>query len=419
MIFDKDLLEDNNGFYELDWWGKTKKDIENLTGFKFASKDEEFTDAVKKLLKILKVKGKEMMVRNVRFKIKSFLDNAQFLVIYLKDDIYGEGNVHLKWTFGGKKSGTTLHCTKVRGCDPVLVKSIFLVVKYLVDGTLDNIFSPEKINSFTLGCDEAKDTCESCRVVFGTAVGLKDHQCSFLHKNDVVEPMDFNKQISNDARSVVQALVGHVIDNGLLNANGQATHPAPPRADITCEEHIKKKLPGGEIRSVKGDGACLSKAISVVCFGSEVHWMIVAKAINKMAIEQFENMKDFLSFPIKRKVSGRKDELEFQNKEEFVKFLMSDESLLMWREGPDLAVVAHLFRLRVDVLVSKDKKLDGGCPIIYGEEFEDRGRIVLLLSTKENHYNAVLLKNPRKNLKLKEYLKAYAGDVKDFPRMIF
>ena len=88
------------------------------------------------------------------------------------------------------------------------------------------------VNSFTVGCDEIKDTCESCREVFGTAVGLKDHQCSFLPKNDVSEPMDFNKQISNDARNVVQALVGHVIDNGLLTANGQPTVPAPPRADI-------------------------------------------------------------------------------------------------------------------------------------------------------------------------------------------
>ena len=115
MIIDKDLLEDNNGFYDFDWWGKSKKDIDTLSGFKFTSKEEEFTDSIKKLLKILQVKGKEMSVRNVKFKITNVLKNAQFLVICVKDDIFDEGFVNLKWTFDSKKNGTTLYCTKMKG----------------------------------------------------------------------------------------------------------------------------------------------------------------------------------------------------------------------------------------------------------------------------------------------------------------
>ena len=84
----------------------------------------------------------------------------------------------------------------------------------------------------------------------------------------------------------------------------------------------------------------------------------------------------------------------------------------MWREGPDLAVVAHLLRSRVDVLISKDGKLDGGCPMVYGEEFEDRGRIVLILGTEEKHYRAVVdTQNPHENLKLLEVLKTYVKQV--------
>ena len=73
-----------------------------------------------------------------------------------------------------------------------------------------------------------------------------------------------------------------------------------------------------------------------------------------------------------------------------MQFLTTNEALLMWREGPDLAVVAHLLRSRVDVLISKDGKLDGGCPMVYGEQFEDRGKIVFQLSTEEQHYWAVV-----------------------------
>ena len=80
MIIDKDILEDNNGFYDFDWWGKSKKDIDTLSGFKFTSKEEEFTDSIKKLLNILQVKGKEMSVRNVRFKITNVLKNAHCLL---------------------------------------------------------------------------------------------------------------------------------------------------------------------------------------------------------------------------------------------------------------------------------------------------------------------------------------------------
>ena len=83
----------------------------------------------------------------------------------------------------------------------------------------------------------------------------------------------------------------------------------------------------------------------------------------------------------------------------------------MWREGPDLAVVAHLLRSRVDVLISKDDKLDGGCPMVYGEQFEDRGKIVFQLSTEEQHYWAVVdTQNPHKNLQLLECLKTFVNE---------
>ena len=213
--------------------------------------------------------------------------------------------------------------------------------------------------------------------------------------------MDVAKQFNNDADKVVKALVDHVIDTGLLS--GHATLPSPPRAGISCQDYIIKKLPGGKIVNVQGGGACLSRSISVICFGSEDSWEIVARAINKKSIELFESMKEFLVFPLKRKVSGREKEVVFKDKEEYLQFLTTNEALLMWREGPDLAVVAHLLRSRVDVLILKDGKLDGGCPMVYGEQFEDRGKIVLQLSTEEQHYRAVVdTQNPHKNLQLLE-----------------
>ena len=55
----------------------------------------------------------------------------------------------------------------------------------------------------------------------------------------------------------------------------------------------------------QGGGACLSRSISVIFFGSEDSWEVVARAINKKSIELFESMKEFLVFPLKRKVSGK------------------------------------------------------------------------------------------------------------------
>ena len=175
-------------------------------------------------------------------------------------------------------------------------------------------------------------------------------------------------------------------------------------------DYVKKELPHGEIKSVLGDGACLPRAISLTCFGTEDHWKIIARALNKKMIELFESMKDFIIFPLRRKVGGKNEEIEFQNKEEFLKFLSTEESLVMWREGPDLALVAHLLGFRVDVLISKENKLDGGCPMVYGEQFEDSGRIVVMLSTEEGHYYAVInTNNHNKNVKLLEYLNTYVN----------
>ena len=136
----------------------------------------------------------------------------------------------------------------------------------------------------------------------------------------------------------------------------------------------------------------------------------MARALNKKTIELFDNMKEFLIFPLRRKVGGKQGEMVFKDKEEYIKFLMSEESLVMWREGPDLNVLAHLLMVRVDVLISKDNKLDGGCPMVYGEQYEDRARMVLVLSTEEKHYLAVVdTQNPHKNLKLIPELETYVN----------
>ena len=77
----------------------------------------------------------------------------------------------------------------------------------------------------------------------------------------MIKPMGVAKQFNNDADKVVKALDDHVIDTGLLNAH--ATLPAPPRAGISCQDYIIKKLPGGKIVNVQGGGAChLSSALA-------------------------------------------------------------------------------------------------------------------------------------------------------------
>ena len=48
--------------------------------------------------------------------------------------------------------------------------------------------------------------------------------------------------------------------------------------------------------------------------------------------------------------------------------------------------------------------------MVYGEQYEDRGKVVLMLSTEGKHYHAVVdTQNPHLNLKLLERLKDYVG----------
>ena len=436
MIDDQELLEDDHGLYTLNFW--PKKDVNSVTGFILKSDEDEFKDAVKTVLGMLKVKGREMVVRKVKFKTKTVNERAHFLTIYMNDIIYGEGHIHLKWTWDGKK-GTSLHISKVKGCDSFLVKNFMFVLKYLVDGTMDDAFTPEMIASFSKGDDEGKDSCVNCNQTYQTATGLSLHQCSV----PVPEPMEVTKQISsNEANDYVSAFRNYIVTSPsensektedykctlcqqyFVNAHGLKIHVSrihksqnivKQRDDKVIDDdmkasskpltskvsHDKGKIRvdkfindrGAVLKRVVGDGACAPRAISLILFGTENHWRVIATAMNKKNRESFveREIVGNVFYPFQRIVSGvgRK---EFNNREEYLNFLETEESLYTWREGPDLKCISDLLEIKLIILVSGDgENLDGGKPLIIGEQFTPE--VVLFLNKSSEHYFSVI--NPQ------------------------
>ena len=120
---------------------------------------------------------------------------------------------------------------------------------------------------------------------------------------------------------------------------------------------------GADIKEVKGDGACLLRSVSYIMWQTEGQFRTIGKAVSKYILENYEKLEasNELYYPLTRKLGGR--ELTFQNREEFQRFLKSEESLYARREGTDLEVISSLFKIQINVLVSKNRKLDGGKPI--------------------------------------------------------
>ena len=139
---------------------------------------------------------------------------------------------------------------------------------------------------------------------------------------------------------------------------------------------------------------------------TEGQYKTIGRAVTKYILEHYEKMEasNEIFYPLTRKLGGK--EVTFNNKEEFQRFLKSEESLYAWREGTDLEVISTLFQIQIIVLVSKNGKLDGGKPIVFGEKFKMKA--VLLHNVEEGHYSAVMAPdNPNKNFTILNNVKRY------------
>ena len=146
--------------------------------------------------------------------------------------------------------------------------------------------------------------------------------------------------------------------------------------------------------------------MSYILWQTERQHKTIGKAVSKYILDNYEKLEasNEIYYPLTRKLGG--EVIPFHNKEEFQRFLKSEESLYAWGEGTDLNIMSSLFKVQINVLVSKNGKLDGGKPIVFGEKYSRKA--VLLHNVEEEHYYAVVAPdNPNKNFTLLNNVKRY------------
>ena len=146
-------------------------------------------------------------------------------------------------------------------------------------------------------------------------------------------------------------------------------------------------------------------------FDTENEWRLISRAMNKKMMESFysQESEGTVFYPFDRKVSGVGTK-KFNNRQEYLEFLDTEESLFTWREGPDFAAISDLLKVKIVILVGDGIYLDGGKPQEIGDQYASDGSdnvIVLLLKKDSEHYFAVMNK---KNLIIQKEKLSIHGD---------
>ena len=111
--------------YDFDYWPKSDGP-DGMDGFNFKSKDDDFANAVDKVLELINVKDRELSVEGVTFTCKKYVKTKCMTIL----DVLGQ-KVQIQ-LFTGKKKGTTFQIQKGSGATATHVKLIYKATKFLM-----------------------------------------------------------------------------------------------------------------------------------------------------------------------------------------------------------------------------------------------------------------------------------------------
>ena len=144
---------------------------------------------------------------------------------------------------------------------------------YLIESTLDKVFSKEQWNGFVKSATGKKklENCSKCGYKFRSKVGMRKHNCEVYAENlENDQGMLVDKRVTSDEKRVTFAPE---------NKNKDVTE--------TIGSYIDRNLPGRKVLDVISDGSCLPRALSLIIFATQGHWWILARAINKFMTERW------------------------------------------------------------------------------------------------------------------------------------
>ena len=103
------------------------------------------------------------------------------------------------------------------------------------------------------------------------------------------------------------------------------------------------------ILSITGDGACLYRAVSAFLYEDESQAPHLRRMAHQFICMNWWYFKHFVIFPFIETVGVGKAsfKVHFENEDELLEFLQTDDSLLMWSSHTDIAVLANMCNLNI------------------------------------------------------------------------
>ena len=246
------------------------------------------------------------------------------------------------------------------------------------------------------------------------------------------ELMDISSTIrkeptSHEAEEVMEIENQHIIDevnksNEIEKNQTNLSKRKRKRKKLSTFESIRNSLPAGLrpvpenikhfmtqdslILSIKGDGACALNAASTHIFEDQSQGRKFRSILNNHMERKFSFYSQKISFPYERQVGVAGESVRFDNSEEYLQYLRSNEAQLLWSDAEELIAIANLYQIDIRVITTRGPEDPEPTMATIGpdKDLEIKEFAMLqpgvvptmtLLHTSDSHFDLVIPKDAR------------------------
>ena len=160
------------------------------------------------------------------------------------------------------------------------------------------------------------------------------------------------------------------------------------------------------ILSTKGDGACALNAASAHIFEDQSQGRRFRSILNNHMERKFPFYSQKISFPYERQVGVAGKTVRFDNSEEYLQYLRSNEAQLLWSDAEEPIAIANLYQMDIRVITTKGPEDHEPTMATIGpdKDLEIKEFAMLqpgvvptmtLLHTSDSHFDLVIPKDAR------------------------
>ena len=172
-LLEKEIKKKKSKYYDIIHYPPTWS-LEKKMGFKIKGDHIKFIGVLKRVEKMLNVKGEEFEVNG--FKLRTLKDSGQNKSVQMSiQTSTGTGNINL--TFSQPRDGHLLTIAKASGTEFSYVQLMLDVITHLLNVFLMPTRQFSEKDFITTDRSAANTTCNDCGVDFYSEVGLNVHDC--------------------------------------------------------------------------------------------------------------------------------------------------------------------------------------------------------------------------------------------------